>query len=151
MRLAGLVEAAGFPQGALNVVTGAGGTGAALSQHPGVDKISFTGSVPTGQRLVVSTGFPSLPVHLVALVVSKVASVVVEGGNRTCSGHDQCDKKCAETELYHVMVVRGEGPGFNYKKIDLHFDLLRLNTRKMAPRIRFFSLFQVLYVAKCRT
>eukprot|EP00904_Undaria_pinnatifida_P003514 jgi/Undpi1/13163/HiC_scaffold_8.g02825.m1 len=53
LRLAGLAEAAGFPPGALNVVTGEGfPTGEALSNHPGLDKISFTGSVPTGQRVM---------------------------------------------------------------------------------------------------
>lgn len=51
VRMAGLAEAAGFPPGALNVVTGEGfPTGDALSRHPGLDKVSFTGSVPTGQK-----------------------------------------------------------------------------------------------------
>lgn len=48
--MAGLAEAAGLPAGALNVLTGEGSpAGATLSGHPGVDKVSFTGSVPTGQ------------------------------------------------------------------------------------------------------
>jgi aldehyde dehydrogenase (NAD+) len=42
--LANLINEAGFPPGVLNVVTGYGKTGAALSQHKLVDKISFTGS-----------------------------------------------------------------------------------------------------------
>ena len=47
-----LVEQAGIPPGVVNVVTGFGHTaGAALAEHPGVDKISFTGSVATGQRI----------------------------------------------------------------------------------------------------
>ena len=51
VRMAGLAEAAGFPPGALNVVTGEGfPAGDALSRHPGLDKVSFTGSVPTGQK-----------------------------------------------------------------------------------------------------
>lgn len=48
--LAGLVQEAGFPDGVVNIVTGTGETaGAALVQHPGVDKISFTGSPEVGR------------------------------------------------------------------------------------------------------
>ena len=44
---------AGLPNGVVNVVTGFGETaGAALSAHPGVDKIAFTGSTATGQAIV---------------------------------------------------------------------------------------------------
>lgn len=44
---------AGLPAGVVNVVTGFGETaGVALSVHPGVDKIAFTGSTATGQAIV---------------------------------------------------------------------------------------------------
>lgn len=43
---------AGIPAGVVNVVSGRGDTGAALSVHPDVDKISFTGSCETGQRII---------------------------------------------------------------------------------------------------
>ncbi len=43
---------AGLPPGVLNIVTGAGATGAALAAHPGVDKVAFTGSTATGQAIV---------------------------------------------------------------------------------------------------
>ncbi|CAM9627093.1 unnamed protein product [Ascophyllum nodosum] len=53
VRLASLAAAAGFPPGALNVITGEGfPTGDALSRHPQLDKVSFTGSVPTGKRVM---------------------------------------------------------------------------------------------------
>ena len=52
LRLAELVEEAGFPPGVLNVVTGGGKVGAALAAHPGVDKVGFTGSTATGQAIV---------------------------------------------------------------------------------------------------
>lgn len=42
---------AGIPAGVMNVVHGDGSTGAALVNHPKVDKISFTGSVETGKRI----------------------------------------------------------------------------------------------------
>lgn len=52
LRLAELITAAGFPPGVFNVVNGTGGvTGAALVSHPGVNKVSFTGSTATGVRV----------------------------------------------------------------------------------------------------
>ena len=41
-----------LPAGVFNVVLGAGEPGAALSSHPGVSKIAFTGSVPTGSAVM---------------------------------------------------------------------------------------------------
>ncbi|RZF66012.1 aldehyde dehydrogenase [Sphingomonas populi] len=53
LRLAELMVEAGLPAGVLNVVTGLGSaTGAALAQHPGVDKIAFTGSTATGRAIL---------------------------------------------------------------------------------------------------
>ena len=50
-----LTQEAGLPAGALNVVPGLGHTaGAALTDHSGIDKISFTGSVPTAQRVMAA-------------------------------------------------------------------------------------------------
>ncbi|MCG8295188.1 aldehyde dehydrogenase family protein [Pseudomonas entomophila] len=48
LRIAELASTAGLPPGVLNVLTGGGLVGKALVEHPGTDKVSFTGSVPTG-------------------------------------------------------------------------------------------------------
>jgi len=56
LRLAELVDEAGFPPGAVNVVTGFGAeAGQALVDHPKLAKISFTGSTGTGSRIAAST------------------------------------------------------------------------------------------------
>jgi aldehyde dehydrogenase (NAD+) len=50
---------AGLPPGVVNIVTGAGATGAALVGHPGIDKVAFTGSTEVGkqiQRTLAGTG-----------------------------------------------------------------------------------------------
>ena len=48
-----LIQEAGFPPGAFNVVSGGGSTaGAALVRHPEVDKISFTGSTEVGRQIM---------------------------------------------------------------------------------------------------
>ncbi len=49
--LAELAMEAGFPKGVINIVTGLGATGAVLVAHPGVDKVAFTGSSATGQKI----------------------------------------------------------------------------------------------------
>jgi phenylacetaldehyde dehydrogenase len=55
VRLGELIVEAGFPPGVVNIVTGLGSSaGQALVDHPGVDKISFTGSTAVGQRILAS-------------------------------------------------------------------------------------------------
>ncbi|MDQ5858131.1 MAG: aldehyde dehydrogenase family protein [Acidobacteriota bacterium] len=50
---ADLLREAGLPPGAFNVVTGPGGVvGAAMAEHPGIDKISFTGETETGKTIL---------------------------------------------------------------------------------------------------
>jgi phenylacetaldehyde dehydrogenase len=57
LRLAELCQEIGLPDGVLNVVTGDGGdVGHALVTHPGVSKITFTGSVTTGRAIGRAAG-----------------------------------------------------------------------------------------------
>lgn len=64
LEFAKLVELAGFPAGVFNVVTGAGDTGAALSSHQGIDKLSFTGSTATGRKVAHAGAEHFTPVTL---------------------------------------------------------------------------------------
>jgi aldehyde dehydrogenase (NAD+) len=50
------IEEAGLPDGVVNVVNGGGETGELLTDHPGVDKVSFTGSTAVGARIAASCG-----------------------------------------------------------------------------------------------
>ena len=50
--LAEILTEAGLPAGIFNVVQGFGDVGAHLASHPGIDKISLTGSVPTGEKVM---------------------------------------------------------------------------------------------------
>jgi len=59
MHLAQIFREAELPDGVLNIITGAGETGRALVEHPGVDKLAFTGSTDVGKLLakaVTGTG-----------------------------------------------------------------------------------------------
>lgn len=53
LALGGMILEAGIPAGVVNIVNGLGAeAGQALAEHPGVDKISFTGSTATGKRII---------------------------------------------------------------------------------------------------
>ena len=56
IRLAELCVEAGLPPGVVNVVTGGGAVGKALVNHPGVAKISFTGSTDVGREIGATAG-----------------------------------------------------------------------------------------------
>ncbi|MGN6183537.1 MAG: aldehyde dehydrogenase family protein [Thermoanaerobaculia bacterium] len=51
MLLAEIIQEAELPPGVVNIITGAGATGAALVSHNDVDKIAFTGSTEVGKRI----------------------------------------------------------------------------------------------------
>ena len=59
LELAKHFEAAGLPPGVVNIVTGMGETGAAITAHPGVDKIAFTGSAEVG-KIIMRTAADTL-------------------------------------------------------------------------------------------
>jgi betaine-aldehyde dehydrogenase len=56
LKLAEILTEAGLPAGVFNVVQGYGDTGGALVAHGGVDKVSLTGSVGTGRRVMAEAG-----------------------------------------------------------------------------------------------
>lgn len=50
LHVASLIKEAGFPEGVVNIIPGYGPTaGAAIANHPGIDKIAFTGSTEVGR------------------------------------------------------------------------------------------------------
>lgn len=51
---------AGFPEGVVNVITGYGEAGRAIVDHPGVDKISFTGSTEVGREILSRSASPNI-------------------------------------------------------------------------------------------
>lgn len=91
LRFAELVQEAGIPDGVVNIVTGRGSVvGSAMSSHPGIDKLSFTGSTPVGysvgkaamdqmKRLTLELGGKS-PVIVFADADIKAAAQAVANG-----------------------------------------------------------------------
>ncbi|MEA2435318.1 MAG: aldehyde dehydrogenase [Actinomycetota bacterium] len=76
LEFARICEQVGLPPGVVNIITGAGATGAALVRHPDVDKVAFTGSTEVGkeiQRAVAGTGK-----HLTLELGGKAANIVFD-------------------------------------------------------------------------
>ncbi len=61
LEIAGIALECGLPPGVLNVVPGDAATGAALAGHPGIDQVTFTGSVPTGIEVARSAAANVVP------------------------------------------------------------------------------------------
>jgi len=60
MKLAEIFTEAGLPDGVFNVIHGDGSVGALMTGHPGIDKISFTGEVGTGRKVMAAAGGSTL-------------------------------------------------------------------------------------------
>jgi aldehyde dehydrogenase (NAD+)/betaine-aldehyde dehydrogenase len=101
VRLATLALAAGLPPGVLNVVNGTGiETGAVLAGHPGIDHLSFTGSVEVGAKVAAAAAANVTPVSLelggkspnivfadadLERAVPLIARSVLQNAGQTCS------------------------------------------------------------------
>lgn len=60
LKLAEIYQEAGLPDGLFNVLLGDGHLGAWISTHPTIEKVSFTGSVPTGKKVMASAAESTL-------------------------------------------------------------------------------------------
>lgn len=101
LHVARLAAEVGLPPGALNIVTGLGSeAGQALSDHPGIDHISFTGSPETGRRVSQSAAAHYCPVTLelggkspqlvfadadLDAAVPVLVNAIIQNAGQTCS------------------------------------------------------------------
>ena len=76
MKLAELIQDAGIPNGVVNIVTGAGETGAAIVNHPDINKIAFTGS--TGVGKIISKAVAGTGKKLTLELGGKAANIIFE-------------------------------------------------------------------------
>ncbi|RDI58911.1 aldehyde dehydrogenase family protein [Microvirga subterranea] len=101
LRVAALAREVGFPDGALNIVTGLGRTaGAALAGHPGIDFLSFTGSPETGTAVQTAAARNHVGVTLelggksaqvvfddadLERALPVLVNAIIQNGGQTCS------------------------------------------------------------------
>lgn len=95
LALAPLFEQAGFPKGCIQVITGAGETGALLSSHMRIRKVSFTGSILTGKKIQA------------AAAQSNLKRVTLElGGKSPAVIFDDCNLDNAITWTINAILAR---------------------------------------------
>jgi 5-carboxymethyl-2-hydroxymuconic-semialdehyde dehydrogenase len=96
--LAAVMAQAGLPAGVFNVVQGFGETaGAALSRHPGVDLICFTGETTTGQA-IIAAGAPTL----------KRSSIELGGKSPVVVFEDADPALCVDAALAQIFTMNGQ-------------------------------------------
>jgi 5-carboxymethyl-2-hydroxymuconic-semialdehyde dehydrogenase len=96
--LASVLDEAGVPPGVFNVVHGFGETaGAALSRHPGVDLICFTGETTTGQ-MIIAAGAPTL----------KRSSIELGGKSPVVVFDDADPELCVDAALAQIFTMNGQ-------------------------------------------
>jgi len=107
IRLGELITEAGFPEGVVNVVPGFGETaGAALSGHPDVDKIAFTGSTEVGKLILQAAAGNLKKVSLelggkspnIVFADSDMKAAIGGAASAIFFNHGQCC--CAGSRLY---------------------------------------------------
>ena len=102
LRLAEVFQEVGLPRGVVNILTGAGETGASLAAHPGIQKLAFTGSTDvgkilaktvagTGKRLTLELGGKSPNIIFSDAAIDQAVEGIINGiyfnqGHVCCAG-----------------------------------------------------------------
>ncbi|HTY51424.1 MAG TPA: aldehyde dehydrogenase family protein [Steroidobacteraceae bacterium] len=107
LKVAELAQAV-FPPGVLNVVAGGDELGAWMTAHPGIDKISFTGSVATGKKVMASA----------AATLKRVTLEL--GGNDAAIVLDDVDPKAVAPKLFFAAMVNSGQVCMAVKRIYAH-------------------------------
>ena len=76
LKLAEIIQESGLPEGVVNIITGFGETGATLVNHPGVDKIAFTGSTEVGK--IIQKAVAGTDKKLTLELGGKAANIIFE-------------------------------------------------------------------------
>ena len=76
LKLAEIIEESGLPPGVVNIVTGFGETGAAIVNHPDINKIAFTGSTAVGK--IIQTALAGTSKKVTLELGGKSANIIFE-------------------------------------------------------------------------
>jgi aldehyde dehydrogenase (NAD+) len=148
--LAKICEEAELPPGVVNIVTGDGTTGAALVEHPDVDKVTFTGSTEVGKsiaravagtskRLTLELGGKSAfvvfeDVPLDQTIEGIVKSIYFNQGHVCCAGSRLLVQESIANELIDRLRAR-LGTLRHGDPLDKNTDIGAINSRAQRDRI----------------
>ena len=125
LALAELIMEAGFPAGVVNVVTGTGAVaGDALTRHPGIAKLVFTGSTGTGRRIAANAAQNLIPCSMelggksphvvfgdvdIEHAVNGVVSGVFAAAGQTCVAGSRCFVEASVYDRFVEALVERTG------------------------------------------
>ena len=97
-----------FPAGVLNIITDDNSLGAAITSHPDIDKVSFTGSTPTGKKIMESAS-------------GTLKRLTLElGGNDAAIVMDDVDPKKVSEALFNVSFMNSGQVCICLKRMYVH-------------------------------
>jgi aldehyde dehydrogenase (NAD+) len=149
--LAKIIEEAELPPGVVNIVTGAGETGAAVAAHPDVNKVAFTGSTEvgkriqkaiagTGKRLTLELGGKAANIIFADAPIDQAIEGIVNGiyfnqGHVCCAG-----SRLLVEESVHDLIVRKLRDRVQTLRLgdplDKNTDVGAINSKMQLDRIR---------------
>ena len=152
--LAEILQQAGLPEGVVNIVTGDGTTGAALVDHPGVDKIAFTGSTevgrliqervaPTSKRLTLELGGKGANIVFEDAPIDEVIEGIIDGifynqGHVCCAGSRLLVQESVADEVLRRLLRRVDQLRVG-DPMDKNTDVGAINSAAQLERIRELS------------
>ncbi|KAK0412746.1 hypothetical protein QR680_006381 [Steinernema hermaphroditum] len=122
LHVASLIREAGFPEGVVNIISGFGVTaGAAISAHPNIDKIAFTGSTEVGRhimRAAADSNLKRITLELggkspnIIFSDSDIELAVQQAHNGIFFNHGQCccagSRTFVEAKIYDEFIERSK-------------------------------------------
>ncbi len=151
MKFCSILQDAGLPPGVVNIVTGAGDTGAAVVKHPAAAKIAFTGSTPVGKwiqhtlagtdkRLTLELGGKAANIVFEDATIDQAVEGIVNGiffnqGHVCCAGSRLLVQESVAAEVLKKLKLRMRHLRVG-DPLDKNTDIGAINSRKQLEKIR---------------